>query len=103
MFESKLWMIGCLAQPHFINEYLTAHYTVINATDQNAPRPLCRIITCVSLHPHQKLEEKLAGVQKTSYLCTVKMIHKHPFDVKQTKILTIKNIQLCTQSHSSPP
>ena len=30
MFESKLWMIGCLAQPHFINEYLTAHYTVIN-------------------------------------------------------------------------
>ena len=89
MFESKLWMIGCLAQPHFINEYLTAHYTVINATDQNAPRPLCRIITCVSLHPHQKLEEKLAGVQKTSYLCIVKTEQQVLHD-KQTIILTIK-------------
>ena len=29
-------------------------------------------------------------MQKYPYLCSVKMIHRHPFDVKTTKILTIK-------------
>ena len=55
----------------------------------------------LSLPPSQKTTKKFGANKKTSYLCGVKMIHRHPFDVKPTKILTIKKIQLCTQSHSS--
>ena len=51
---------------------------------------LCRSFVHLSLHPHQKVKEKLASVQKRAYLCGVKMIHGHPFDVKTTKIITIK-------------
>ena len=34
---------------------------------------VCRTLPCVSLYPNQKVEEKLAGVQKRAYLCSVKM------------------------------
>ena len=37
------------------------------------PLPICRAFACLSPHPHQKVEEKLANVQKRPYLCGVKM------------------------------
>jgi hypothetical protein len=46
---------------------------LIGATGIGTLLPLCRPFECLSLHAHQKVEEKLANVQKRAYLCGVKM------------------------------
>ena len=66
--------------------------TYISATELGVFLPVCRVFVVVSPYTCQKVEEKLANVLKYLYLCGVKMIHRHPFDVKTTKILTIKKI-----------
>ena len=57
---------------------------------------LCRSFEHLSLHPHQKVKEKLANVQKRPYLCGVKKKINEQLTIdfrdenKTTKILTIK-------------
>ena len=63
---------------------------MIGATRFKTPLSICRSFAYLSPYTGQKVKEKLAGVQKRPYLCGVKMIHRHPFDVKTTIILTIK-------------
>ena len=46
---------------------------LIGTTGFGTLLPLCRAFECLSLHPHQIVEEKLAVVQKRPYLCSVKM------------------------------
>ena len=45
---------------------------LIGATGFGASFPLCRAFECLSLQTYQKVEEKLANVQKRAYLCIVK-------------------------------
>ena len=45
----------------------------IEATRFKSSLRLCRAFKCLSPYLHQKDEEKLAGVQKRPYLCSVKM------------------------------
>ena len=46
---------------------------MLGTTRFKSSLPLCRAFECLSLHAHQKVEEKLANVRKRAYLCGVKM------------------------------
>ena len=67
----------CVANMNFIEK------TRISATGFGMTRPICRAFVVVSPYTQHKVAEKLAGVGKCPYLCTVKIKETVPDETKQ--------------------
>ncbi len=78
-----------------------------HATNPAAPLRACRSFLPLSLPLNQKSRKTFGRIKKSPYLCSVKIKETTPDATTQTfqttqTVKQLKNIQLCTQSHSSP-